>query len=133
MAVGVSEALAFDGMIVDKAWRTVDETVAALVHHLVVGGRLPPALEAAAVAGILSREALASTAMVDIGVSIPHARLEGVDGILGVLAVSRHAVYQVTDGLPISIVALVLSSQLREAQSPAELLAVVRRHEGARR
>ncbi len=53
---------------------------------------------------------MASTAMVDIGVSIPHARLHGISGILAAMAVSPRAVYNAGDGLPISIVVLVLSS-----------------------
>jgi len=38
------------------------------------------------------------------------ARLEGIDGVVAAIAVSPDAVYEVTVGLPIAIVALVLSS-----------------------
>jgi PTS system nitrogen regulatory IIA component len=114
-------------------------------------------LAEAAVQRISEREAVASTAMVDIGVSIPHARLEGVDRLIAAIAVSPRAVYQVGDGLPISIVAVVLSSpslsgehlnflsalsillqssrvreRLRRATTAEEVLALVRRNEDAR-
>jgi mannitol/fructose-specific phosphotransferase system IIA component (Ntr-type) len=93
----VSNALAVEAIIVRPTWRSFEETITGLVDRLVVAGRLPQALAARAVQRICEREAAASTAMVDIGVSIPHARLDGVAGIVG-------------DHLPISIVALVLSA-----------------------
>jgi len=52
---------------------------------------------------------ISSTAMVEISVSIPHTRLDGIDRITAAIAVSPRAVYEVTDGLPISIVVLVLT------------------------
>jgi PTS system nitrogen regulatory IIA component len=92
--------------------------------------------------------------MVDIGVSIPHARVEGVRGIVLAIAVSPDGVYQVAAGAPISIVALVLSSptltgehlnylasismllqseqtrqRLRDAHDPTEVLRLVHEHE----
>jgi mannitol/fructose-specific phosphotransferase system IIA component (Ntr-type) len=106
----ISEGLVESAVIVRPAWTTFDEAVAALVEHLVREGRVAPALAAAAVDGIRERERIASTAMVDIGVSIPHARVEGITGTVAALALAPVAVYHVADGLPISIVALVLSS-----------------------
>jgi mannitol/fructose-specific phosphotransferase system IIA component (Ntr-type) len=153
----VSEALADRAIIVKAAWETFEETVTGLVNHLVATGLLARSLAEVAVGRICEREAIASTAMVDIGVSIPHARLDGITGIIAALAVSPRAVYQVTAGLPISIVALVLSSpqltgehltflsaismllqserirtQLRNAAGPDEVLRLIRENEGAR-
>lgn len=150
----VGDALVAGAIVVQPAWDGFDATVAGLVQQLVAAGRLPPALAEAAVARIHEREAMASTAMVDIGVSIPHARLEGVDGVVVAIAVSPQAVYQVADGLPISIVALVLSSpnlsgehlnflsalsmllqskrfreRLRHAATPEEVLQFIRTNE----
>ena len=106
----VSEALAAGGVMVRPEWGSFAATVSGLVERLVSSGRLPGQLAGEAVRRIQQREAVASTAMVDIGVSIPHARLDGIDGIVAAMAVSPRAVYQVGDGLPISIVVLVLSS-----------------------
>jgi mannitol/fructose-specific phosphotransferase system IIA component (Ntr-type) len=110
MAMRVSEALAAGGVMVRPEWGSFAATVSGLVERLVSSGRLPGQLAGEAVRRIQEREAVASTAMVDIGVSIPHARLDGIDGIVAAMAVSPRAVYQVGDGLPISIVVLVLSS-----------------------
>jgi len=106
----VSEAFYGSSVIVGPTWGTFETTVAQLVDQLVASGRLPQSLAAAAVRSIQEREAIAGTAMVDIGISIPHARLDGVDGLVAAMAVSPRAVYQVSAGLPISIVVLVLSS-----------------------
>ncbi len=110
MVLKVSDVLVAGAVAVRSTWATFDATVAGLVDRLVSANRLRPELAAAAVRRVIEREAVASTAMVDIGVSIPHARLEGIDGIIAAMAVSPGGVYQVADGLPISIVTLVLSS-----------------------
>jgi mannitol/fructose-specific phosphotransferase system IIA component (Ntr-type) len=142
--------------IVRPAWGSFDQAIAGLVDHVCACGRLPVALAAEAVRRIREREVIASTAMVDIAVSMPHARLDGVNGIAAAIAVSPTAVYQLADGLPIGIVVLVLSSpalttehlnflaasslllqsaplrrQLRNATSPQDVLQIVRRSERA--
>jgi mannitol/fructose-specific phosphotransferase system IIA component (Ntr-type) len=152
----ISDVLADRAIIVKAAWGTFDETVTGLVSHLVATGVLARSLMDVAVARIFEREAIASTAMVDIGVSIPHARLDGITGIIAALAVSPRGVYQVTTGLPISIVVLVLSSpqltgehltflsavsmllqsdrirtQLRNAAGPEEVFRLIRESEVA--
>ncbi len=106
----VSDALVPSAIISPAPCTTLRATIAGLIDRLVAAGRLPAHLAAAAVANVLEREAMSSTAIVEIGVSIPHARLEGIDGVVAAIAVSPDAVYEVTEGLPISIVALVLSS-----------------------
>src|SRR5512135_317080 len=153
----VSDALVSSAVVVRPAWETLDDTIAGLVDLLVASARLPRELVARAVTRVREREAVASTAMVDIGVSIPHARLEGINGVIAAIAVSPHAVYQVADGLPISIVALVLSSpsssgehlnflsalsmllqsgrireRLRNAATPDDVVRLIRANEQAR-
>jgi PTS system nitrogen regulatory IIA component len=153
----VSDALARGAILIAPSWGSFEEAITGIVACLAASGRLPEQLAEAAVQRISEREAVASTAMVDIGVSIPHARLEGVDRLIAAIAVSPRAVYQVGDGLPISIVAVVLSSpslsgehlnflsalsillqssrvreRLRRATTAEEVLALVRRNEDAR-
>lgn len=84
--------------------------VEGLVDTLIERGQLASALRAGAVRAVCEREALSSTIMVDIGVSIPHARVTGVHGVVGALAVSPDGVFQAMAGVPISIVVLVLSA-----------------------
>jgi nitrogen PTS system EIIA component len=58
---------------------------------------------------VLAREAVASTALLDIGAGVPHARLEGLPGGLVALAVSAPGLYEAVPTVPIQLVALVLS------------------------
>ena len=152
----VSDALVGDAVVVRPTSTTFEEAIGGLVGRLTAVGAMAPALADIAVQRICEREAIASTAMVDIGVSIPHARLEGIDGITAAVAVSDHAVYQVADGVPISIVTLVLSSptltgehltflsaaslllqservrtQLRHAATAEQVMHLIRNHESA--
>ncbi len=106
----LSDGLVGGDIIVGAEWLTFEATVEAMVDHLVAAGRVPSAIAATAVRSIREREIMASTAMVDIGVSIPHARVEGVTSLVAALAVSPTAVYRFADDVPIAIVALVLSS-----------------------
>lgn len=108
-AMRITDGLVGDAVVVRPAWESFEAVVAGLVERLAVAHQLPQALADQAVRRICEREAIASTAMVDIGVSIPHARVDGVSGVMAALAVSPEPVYEVADGLPISIVALVLS------------------------
>jgi len=106
----LTDGLGSDDIIVAPGWHTFDEMVVGMVEHLVSTRRLPSGVADLAVSSIREREMLDSTAMVDIGVSIPHARVPGITGLVAAIAVSPHAVYRYSDDLPISIVALVLSS-----------------------
>ena len=105
----VSDTLDAGAIVTEASWPDFDAVVVALVGALVKCGRLPAALQEQAVAAVRARERMASTAMVDIGVSIPHTRLDGVSHIVSALAVSPKAIYGADAGTPISIVALVLS------------------------
>jgi PTS system nitrogen regulatory IIA component len=97
-------------VIVRTPWGSFEEAVRGLVQELVASGQLRVELADAAVHAVLDREAGGSTALMEIGVSIPHARLDGVPGIVAVLAVSQTAVYYAHAEVPIAIMVLVLSS-----------------------
>ncbi len=96
--------------------RTFEIVVDDLVDALVASGRLPGSLRAAALKAVRDREMMASTAIVEIGVSVPHARLAGLQGVVGAFATSSTALYYAMAGVPISIVALVLSAPDRAAE-----------------
>lgn len=151
----LSVLLAAGGLIIQPPWQTFDEAVRGLVEELVAQGRIPESLGDGAVSAVTEREFMASTAIVEIGVSIPHARIAGIAGVIVALAVSPTAVYSAMTGVPISIMALVLSApdmagehlnalaalsmllqsesvrqELRHAPDAAAALAVVRAQEG---
>jgi mannitol/fructose-specific phosphotransferase system IIA component (Ntr-type) len=96
-------------------WATFDETIAGMVSMLVAARALPPRSEAAAVRAVTAREATASTAIVDIGVGVPHARLPDIDDAAVALAVSAAGCYEAVPTVPIRIVALVLSPTVASA------------------
>jgi len=90
-------------------WRTFDETVGGLVESLVAAGRLDEAAREPAVQAVVAREAEASTALLDIGVGVPHARLDGLTQAVVALAVSRTGLYEPVPTVTVATVALVLS------------------------
>lgn len=105
----VTDVIEAGGILLRPSCDTLEGAVGALVASLVERGCLDQGLSDQAVAAVCGREQTASTAIVEIGVSMPHARLAGVGGVVGALAVSSSAVYYAMTGVPISIVALILS------------------------
>ena len=152
MVFGVAEALSKDSILLGSSWESFDSTVAALIETLAGAGHVPRKLVPQAARLVCEREEISSTAMVDIGVAIPHARCEGLTGIVAALAAAPAGVYQAGQGLPISIVVLVLTSpklttehltflaslslilqsdsvraEIESAQSPEEVMRIIRR------
>lgn len=97
------------GVLVGSNYRTFEDAMAALVDRLVDNGCVPEELRDEAVRAVCEREEISSTAIVEIGVSIPHARLDGVSGVVASMAVSPTAVYYAMEEVPIAIVVVVLS------------------------
>lgn len=106
----ISERIDESLVVVGRSWENFEQTVAALAELLVRAGKLRAELLADTVAKVCRRETEASMTMADVGLSIPHVRVEGIQGIAWALAVAAPAVFSVGVGLPIPIVALVLSS-----------------------
>ena len=98
------------GVLLQPACGTFETAVSALVDSLIVNRRLPSTLRERAVHAVCEREAVASTAIVEIGVSVPHARLDGVSGVVAALAAAPTALYYAMTGVPISIMVLVFSA-----------------------
>jgi len=117
---------------VASPWRTFTETITGLVEMLSAAGALPADSEAAAISAVTSREASASTALLDINAGVPHARLAGLARPALALAVSSSGLYEAVPTVPIQIVALVLSppeataAHLRVVAGIATLLRLVR-------
>jgi PTS system fructose-specific IIC component len=90
-------------------WRSFEATVDGLIGLLVRDGALAADTRAGAVQAVSTREAQASTALLDIGVGVPHARLAAVRGETVALALDPGGFYEAVPTVPIHIVALVLS------------------------
>ncbi len=97
------------GVLAGSSYGSFEAAVGALVDSLITRGCLAPPLREAAVAAVCRREEISSTAIVEIGVSIPHARLDGVRGVIAAMAVSPKAVYYAMAEVPIAIVVVVFS------------------------
>jgi len=150
----VSDTLRADSIVTGVSWPDIAGAVEGLVQLLVDSGSVPPTVARPAVAAVVERERVASTAMVDIGVSIPHSRIDGLARLVTAMAVSPRGVYGASAGTPISIVFLVLSPPslsgehlnflsalsmllhsssvrrgLQEAKTPDAVLELIRAHE----
>ncbi|GBD25372.1 PTS system fructose-specific EIIABC component [bacterium HR30] len=106
----LAEVLDEHVVVVGQSWPNFEATIQGLLDVLVQASRLPADSVSITLEQVCQRERQSSTAMLDIGVSIPHVRTDAIDGIACALAVAPRAVYEVAFGLPISIVALVVSS-----------------------
>lgn len=138
-------------------WRSFRETVQGLVDRLVTAGAIPADGGSGAVRAVVAREAEASTAVLEIGVGVPHARLTGMTMPAVALAVSPQGLYEAVPTVPINVVALVLSppnasddhlrilagiatllrsgelrTSMMRAPDPAAVLAALQQHERSR-
>ena len=76
---------------------------------LVHANAIPASQEQGAVHAVVTRERESSTAVLETGVGVPHARLGGLRETVVALAVSRTGLYEPVPTVAIPIVALVLS------------------------
>ncbi len=106
----VVDIIAAGGVQVSPRYDDFPQVVEGLVDTLIAHDQVGEDVRQSAVRAVCEREGLSSTVMVEIGVSIPHARVDGVEGVVGALAVSHNGVYQAIAQVPIRIVCLVLSS-----------------------
>ena len=90
-------------------WQGFGATVDGLIDRLSEAGLLSSETGTAAGRAVRAREAEASTAMLEIGVGVPHARIAGLDTPVVALAVASTGLYEAAPTVPIRIVALVLS------------------------
>jgi len=90
-------------------WRTLDATARGLVEMLARQRLLAASAVDEAVRAVLAREAVQSTALLDVGAAVPHARLDGLAHASVGLAITREGLYEAVPTVRVSIVALVLS------------------------
>lgn len=82
-----------------------------------------PFPRAEALASLLERESMMTTG-IGKGLAIPHGKVEGLDGIQGVIGVSSAGIdYDAVDGAPVRVVFMILSPRNR----PEDHLRVLKR------
>lgn len=96
-------------IVIAPAWHGFGATVDGLLDRLVECRLLSDAARRDAASAVRAREAEASTAVLEIGVGVPHARIAGLAAPLVALAISSSGLYEAAPTAPIRIVALVLS------------------------
>ena len=96
-------------VVLDPPWHGFRDTIEGLTAAVVGVGAMPAASAPDAVRAVVARERESSTAVLDIDVGLPHARLDGLPRSVGALAVSAAGLYEPVPTVPIHIVALVLS------------------------
>ena len=107
--VRAADVIASGGVLLRPSCGSFEEAVRGLVDVLIANQCVPPELRDPATRAVVERERMQSTAIVEIGVAVPHARVEGVGGVVAAMAASPTAVYYAMAGVPISIVVVVLS------------------------
>lgn len=105
-----TELIATGGIVLRPDCASFEEAVGGLVDLLIANQCLSVSLRERATRAIVERESMQSTAIVEIGVAVPHARVEGVEGVVAALAASPTALYYAMTSVPISIVVVVLSA-----------------------
>jgi mannitol/fructose-specific phosphotransferase system IIA component (Ntr-type) len=108
--VRAADLIAAGGVLLRPPCGSFEDAVTGLVDTLIANSRLSSAVRERAVHAVVGREALASTAIVEIGVAVPHARVEGVDGVVAALAASPGGLYYAMANVPISVMVIVLSA-----------------------
>ena len=150
--MAIAATLSPDLIAIAPPWQGFKQTVRGLVGLAVKASRVASAQEDEAVRRVLAREAEGSTAMLEIGVGVPHARLTALRGTVVVIGASRAGLYEAVPQVDVHIVSLVLSppgadehlqtlagiatllrspelrSALLEAPDPATAFAALERH-----
>jgi PTS system nitrogen regulatory IIA component len=107
--MAIAATLSPDLIAIAPPWQGFKQTVRGLVALAVHASRVPSAEEDEAVRRVLAREAEGSTAMLEIGVGVPHARLAGLHDTVVVIGASRAGLYEAVPQVDVHIVSLVLS------------------------
>jgi len=108
--MALTASLRPDLIAIAPTWRGFRQTVRGLVGLAVQASLVPAAREDEAVRAVLAREAEGSTAMLEIGVGVPHARLPDLRETVVVIGASRDGLYEPVPRVVVHIVSLVLSA-----------------------
>jgi mannitol/fructose-specific phosphotransferase system IIA component (Ntr-type) len=101
--------LTTDLIAIAPPWRTFDSTIAGLVDLMIAARLLPADRRADVCTAVAIREADGSTAVSEIGVGVPHARVAGLTQPLVTLALSPDGLYEPVPTVRIRIVSLLVS------------------------
>jgi mannitol/fructose-specific phosphotransferase system IIA component (Ntr-type) len=134
-------------------WRTFAATIDGLVDLMVAASTLPAKRRDDVCRAVALREAEGSTAVSEIAIGVPHARVDGLPRPIAALAVAPDGLYEPVPTVRIRIAALLVSPNaatevhlrllagvattlrsaplrgaLLDARTPAAALAILRQH-----
>lgn len=134
-------------------WRTFASTIGGLVDLMVAADTLPAVRRDDVCRAVALREAEGSTAVSEIAIGVPHARVGGLPGPIAALAVAPGGLYEPVPTVRIRIAALLISPNaateahlkllagvattlrsaplrgaLLDARTPAAALAILQQH-----
>ncbi|TWT39287.1 PTS sugar transporter subunit IIA [Blastopirellula retiformator] len=121
-----------EGTLYEIAATTKEDAIATLVRQMVDQGGLDASLAPDALAALYRREEVGTTA-IGGGVAIPHARIDGLDQVVGILGCAPHGVdFGSVDGAPVTHLFLLVGSQndpsgyLRALEAVAKAIRAIR-------
>lgn len=98
-----------EAVVSDLCATTPAEALRTLLGALVDAGVIPETQQGAAFAGLLRREALASTG-IGYGVAIPHTKHDSVNKVSAAVGYSRSGIdFLSVDGQPVHLIVLIVS------------------------
>ena len=122
----LAELLSRGAICMDIRSSRREDAVRELLEALVTDNRLPAQMLEASLEAVEKREKLGSTAIGN-GVAVPHARLQGLDGTVIAIGLSKEGVeFRALDGEPVHQVFLVLGPE----EHPDDYIEVMRRISG---
>jgi len=106
----LSDIIVTDAIIADLAGAGRDQAIEQLVTALAEGGAISKRSVKDAAAGVLAREAQATTG-IGKGVALPHAKVKTVKRVVGAIGRSTRGIdFSALDSKPVYIVILLLSN-----------------------
>jgi PTS system nitrogen regulatory IIA component len=107
--MSLATLLSDDLIAIAPPWRSFLDTVSGLVDCMIQAGALPADRRGAVRDAVAAREAEGSTAVFEIGIGVPHARVPGLPGPAAALAIAPDGLYEAVPAVRIRIVALLVS------------------------
>ena len=107
--MSLTTLLTSDLIAIAPPWHTFPATIAGLVDLMVTAKTLAPGRRQDVREAVALREADGSTAVPEIAVGVPHARVAGLAGPIAALAVAPDGLYEPVPTVRVRIVALLVS------------------------
>lgn len=103
------DRLRSEHIAVSPSWSSFGDTIRGLTDLLVATGAVAAERAGTTVQAVIARETEASTALLEIGVAVPHARLHDLAAPAVAVGISARGLYEPVPTVPMRIVVLAVS------------------------